>query len=141
MKKRVDDQNSKESPSDSNDSKPDSNSHIKVLLSIQSRLRILKEVISGISVTFKIILLLAAFAFDMYTIVPFLISTIGVYGLWSVLGLIVTQSPIIYLIVEEIWRQAHTLPPSEAFEISPERWKKSVKEYLELVKKKKKENR
>jgi hypothetical protein len=100
-------------------------------------LRILKEAISDISVTFKIVLLLAALAFDLYTIVPFFISSISVYGLWSVLGLIVTQSPIIYLIAEEIWRQAHMLPPSEAFEISPERWKKSVREYLDLVKKKK----
>jgi hypothetical protein len=94
--------------------------------------------ISDISATFKIILLLAALAFDLYTIVPFFVSTIGFYGLWSVLGLIVTQSPLIYLVAEEIWRQAHMLPPSEAFEISPERWKKSVKEYLELVKKKRK---
>jgi hypothetical protein len=134
----VEDQDDTESPSDSNDKKSDSGSHMRFFLFIKSGLRILKRVISDISVTLRIILLLAALAFDLYTIVPFLVFTIGAYGLWSILGLIVTQSPIIYLIVEEIWRQAHMLPPSEAFEISPERWKKSVKEYVELVKKKRK---
>lgn len=141
IEENVEDQDDTESPPDSNDRKPDSSFHVRVLLLVKSSLRILKQVISDISITFRIIFLLAVLAFDLYTIVPFFLFTIGAYGLWSVLGLFVTQSPIIYLIAEEIWRQAHLLPPSEAFEIPPERWKKSVEEYVELVKKKKKKGK
>lgn len=80
--------------------------------------------------------LLGLLGLDLCTVAPFFVFTIGMYGTYSVLGLIVTQSPIIYLTVQEIRRRDTMLPMSEAWETSREKWLKALEEYTKLVKKK-----
>jgi len=93
-----------------------------------------KELLSDIKTVLELPLKYALLYFDFLLLVLFLYM-IGIYGFYAIIGLIISQTGIIYLIVKEIWRTYHMLPRSEAFETSPEKWKKAFEEYEKLVEK------
>jgi len=80
--------------------------------------------------------LLCLLAFDLVVVLP---STFVIgyrFGFFTALAFFIfTQSPIQYLIVREIVRQSMRLPMSEAWETSPEKWQKTVDEYIASSKK------
>lgn len=62
-------------------------------------------------------------------------ATMNTLGPLTPLILFVWFSPEIALVVREIWRQINSLPPTEAFEISQERWEKALDEIVRTTKK------
>jgi hypothetical protein len=80
--------------------------------------------------------LLGLLAFDLVVVLP---STFVIgyrFGFFTALAFFIfTQSPIQYLIVMEIVRHSMRLPMSEAWETSPEKWQKTVDEYIASSKK------
>ena len=81
--------------------------------------------------------LVALFWIDCAFVLFFLgfMSVNLVYGL---LGLALSQSVVIYLVVKEGYRRAHLLPPSEVWETTSEQWSKTFAEYVEKVRRKNK---
>jgi hypothetical protein len=81
--------------------------------------------------------LLGLLAFDLVVVLP---STFVIgyrFGFFIALAFFIfTQSPIQYLIVREIVRQSMRLPMSEAWETSPEKWQKTVDDYVASFRKK-----
>ena len=80
--------------------------------------------------------LLSLLALDLVIVLPSTFIIGYRFGFFTALAFFIfTQSPIQYLIVKEIVRQSMRLPMSEAWETSPEKWQKTVDEYIEGSKK------
>jgi len=80
-------------------------------------------------------LLLAGVAIEMVMVPSVAFALIGSWGALRSLMLFLTcDSPLLYVFGCEIWRQLHSLPESEAFETSPERWNQALTEYINDVK-------
>jgi hypothetical protein len=59
------------------------------------------------------------------------------YGYYPVIGILVAEMPIAYVVLKEIWRQAHLLPKQEGFELNSERMDNAIQEYVKMVKQRK----
>ena len=68
----------------------------------------------------------------------FCFFTIGFYGYYPVVGLILAEMPIAYFVLREVWRQVHLLPKKEGFELNTERMENAIAEYVKMVKHKEK---
>jgi len=98
-------------------------------LSLQAVVSFLKDVL-------HYPLLLAMFGFNAVAVIPASIGVGIVYfgALWPV-PVILFQAPAITLIAREAIRQMKSMPPSESFETSPERFVEALKEFVADVKK------
>lgn len=90
--------------------------------------------VDALQTILRIPVLLGLFAIDIIVVLPLGVCSILTYGALGVLILTFSQTPIIYLIVQEVWRMSHLLPKSEAWETSPERWREALKEFVETTK-------
>ncbi len=54
------------------------------------------------------------------------------------LGLVISETPIIYVVAKEIRRRDNLPPRSEAFEMTTEQMERAIHEYEEMVKRKRK---
>jgi hypothetical protein len=80
--------------------------------------------------------LLGLLALDLVIVLPSTFIIGYRFGFFTALAFFIfTQSPIQYMIVKEIVRQSMRLPMSEAWETSPEKWQKTVDEYIAASKK------
>jgi hypothetical protein len=80
--------------------------------------------------------LLGLLALDLVIVLPSTFIIGYRFGFFTALAFFIfTQSPIQYMIVKEIVRQSMRLPMSEAWETSPEKWQKTVDEYVATSKK------
>lgn len=99
--------------------------------------RRIRELFSDISTVLSFPMKLALFGFQ---VTGGLLLAIGYgimnnWGCYTPLLLVIGFSPELFLVAREVYRQIHSLPPSEAFETSPERWSKAFQEYADSQKK------
>ncbi|MCJ7634110.1 hypothetical protein MUP77_17200 [Candidatus Bathyarchaeota archaeon] len=82
------------------------------------------------------VLILTYLGFNFSVLIPWsFIYGVTAYGYYFPLLILATQAPIEYYIIREIIRQIRSLPQSEAFEISQERWNKALDYILRTQKK------
>lgn len=103
-------------------------------LGFKSMVKRLRELLSDIAVVLKYPLLLAAFSIEIGAGL-FTCISLALLNKLAIIALIALQAPVIYLIVREAWRQMHSLPPSESWETSPEKWNAALSEYITAQKK------
>jgi len=78
---------------------------------------------------------LAGAAIEMVMVPSVAFALIGSWGASrSLMFFLICDSPLLYVFGCEIWRQLHSLPESEAFETSPERWNQALTEFVNDVK-------
>lgn len=106
----------------------------KCLSNIRSLVEV-RSLAEGLLTILKIPVLMGLFALDISVVMPLCICLIPFHGGWAVVALILSQSPIIYLVLKEAYRQMHMLPMSEAWETSTERWQQLLDEYAKENKK------
>jgi hypothetical protein len=95
---------------------------------IQNVISILKDVL-------HYPLLLALFGLNIVVIIPGSIGLgITFFGILWPVSVLLFQMPAISLIVIEVRRQMKSLPPTETFETSPERWNQVLTEFVSDVK-------
>ncbi|RLC85625.1 MAG: hypothetical protein DRJ03_11145 [Chloroflexi bacterium] len=98
--------------------------------------KVFRDLFDGLATVLKYPVLLALFALDVVVIIPFCFFVgFPQLGLTFGLGvLLASQTPIIYLIAKEIWRQLHMLPMSEAWETTWEQWQEALEYFINLDK-------
>jgi hypothetical protein len=94
--------------------------------------KIIDVIVESLNVPLKV----ALFFLNMLIMLFFLLS-IRYYGYYPVLGIILTEAPVAYLVIKEVWRQVHSLPKLDGFELSPERMDEAIRDYVQLVKRQK----
>lgn len=93
---------------------------------------IVAMVMDALSVPLKV-----ALVFLNMLVLLFWLFTIGLYGYYSILGLTISEVPIVYLVAKETWRQMRLLPKTEGFDFNSEQMDRAIEEYVRMVKKKK----
>lgn len=93
--------------------------------------------LDALFVVVKYPLLLGLFGFDIFVVIPFLLFSASMFGYTSLLVLAITQSPVIFMIIQEERRKRQTLPMTDRWETSQERWLELLDEYTETVDNKK----
>lgn len=66
----------------------------------------------------------------------FWLFAIGLYGYYPILGLIVSEMPIVYLVAKEVRRQVHIPPKKEGFDLNSEQMDRALEEYVEMIQEK-----
>jgi len=98
----------------------------------------LKEFWQDLKTVLHYPLLLGLFMLDITVVLPATIFYGGLYFHNIFLGLAllpITQLPITIMVAREIVRQSRLKPLSEAWETSPEKWRKTLDEYVASFKK------
>ena len=95
-------------------------------------MKILDVIVESLNVPLKV----GLFFLNML-IMLFLLLSIRFYGYYPVLGIILTEAPVAYLVLKEVWRQVHSLPKLDGFELSSERMDEAIQDYVQLVKRRK----
>jgi hypothetical protein len=78
-------------------------------------------------------LLFALFSLDLGCVLMPLMFVIPTYGFVAVVALVASQTPVIFLILREAWRQSHLKTPIDRWEISDEQWNATLNEYAEAL--------
>ncbi|MCK4434042.1 hypothetical protein KAU92_01030 [Candidatus Bathyarchaeota archaeon] len=104
---------------------------------LRKLLDILVNAITETAMVVKIPMLVAAFWIQCAWIFACLCLT-GLYGYWAIGLMFIGLSPVIFIVVREVWRRDHLLPPSEVWEITSDQWSKTFAEYVEKVRRKNK---
>ncbi len=76
--------------------------------------------------------------FENMLVTWFWLYAASMYGYYAFLGLVISEAPIIYVVVKEIRRRDSLPPRSEAFEMTTEQMERAIHEYEEMVKRKRK---
>lgn len=82
----------------------------------------------------KLPLLLGLLGFDLGLLIPYWIVSIVKYGFLAVLGLAITQSPLIYLVVADLYRKSKSKPSMDIYETTTERYEETLQDYISLIK-------
>jgi len=77
-----------------------------------------------------------ALVFLYMLLMLFWLFTIRLYGYYPVVGLAISQIPVVFLVVKEIRRQMHLLPKTEGFELNSEQMDEAIQEYVGMIKRK-----
>lgn len=96
----------------------------------------LKRLFDVLSTVLKYPLLIALFSLNVFVLIPLGFMSISKYGFLGFALLMIFESPAIFLIVREAWRQAKLAPAVDRWETSPERWTEALDEYVKTVNKK-----
>jgi hypothetical protein len=97
--------------------------------------KMLDVVVESLSVPLKVGLFFLNMLF-----VLFCLFTIRFYGYYPVLGILLAEAPIAYIVLKEIWRQVHMLPKMDGFELSSERMDSAIGDYVRMVKRRKRKH-
>jgi hypothetical protein len=93
-----------------------------------------KELKSLVSLL-KIPILMASIFIELAIFLPYFITLIAQHSALGIIGLIASQSPIIYYMVREAVRKCNMLPRSEAWETPSQGAEQALEEYVAMLKK------
>jgi hypothetical protein len=82
----------------------------------------------------KLPLLMGLLGFDLGLLVPYWIVSVVKYGFLAVLGLVATQSPLIYLVVKDVYRKSRSKPSVDIYETTTERYEETLQDYISSIK-------
>jgi hypothetical protein len=83
---------------------------------------------------FKLPLLLGLLGFDLGLVLPYFVVSVVKYGLWALLGLVATQSPLIYFVVYNVYRKSKSKPSIDLYETTTVRYEEVLEDYVNSVK-------
>jgi hypothetical protein len=83
---------------------------------------------------FKLPLLLGLLGFDLGLVLPYFVVSVGKYGFWALLGLVATQSPLIYFVVYDVYRKSKSRPSIDLYETTTVRYEEVLEDYVDSVK-------
>jgi hypothetical protein len=84
----------------------------------------------------KLPVLLGLLGFDLGLVLPYFVVSVVNYGFLALLGLVATQSPLIYLVVYDVYRKSRSKPSIDIYETTTVRYEEVLQDYVSSVKSK-----
>lgn len=84
----------------------------------------------------KLPVLLGLLGFDLGLVLPYFVVSVVNYGFLALLGLVATQSPLIYLVVYDVYRKSKSKPSVDIYETTTVRYEEVLQDYVSSVKSK-----
>lgn len=84
----------------------------------------------------KLPVLLGLLGFDLGLVLPYFVVSVVNYGFLALLGLVATQSPLIYLVVYDVYRKSRSKPSVDIYETTTVRYEEVLQDYVSSVKSK-----